>query len=340
MGKTLIIAELSANHNGSLSLAKDTIHAIKESGADALKLQTYTPDTITLNSNKDYFKIKQGTVWDGKTLYNLYKEAYTPWEWHGELFELANSLGLKYLSSPFDISAVDFLEQFDMCAYKIASFEITDVNLIKHAASKNRPMIISTGIATKEDIELAIKCCKDVKNDDITLLKCTSSYPAPIERMNLQTITDMKTAFGCKVGLSDHSMGSIAPVVAVSLGATVVEKHFIIDRKLGGADSGFSLEPDEFKNMVRQIREAELALGRVNYELDDSAKKSREFARSLFVAKDIKKGELFTNKNVKSVRPNFGLHPKYLDEVVGKVALVDIEAGEPLELKYFLNSSI
>lgn len=337
MGKTLIIAELSANHNGSLSLAKETIHAIKESGADALKLQTYTPDTITLNSNKDYFKIKQGTVWDGKTLYNLYKEAYTPWEWHGELFELANSLGLKYLSSPFDISAVDFLEQFDMCAYKIASFEITDVNLIKHAASKNRPMIISTGIATKEDIELAIKCCKDVNNDDITLLKCTSSYPAPIERMNLQTITDMKTTFGCKVGLSDHSMGSIAPVVAISLGATVVEKHFIIDRKLGGADSGFSLEPDEFKNMVRQIRDAELALGYVNYELDDSAKKSREFSRSLFVAKDIKKGELFTKENVKSVRPNFGLHPKYLDEVVGNVALVDIEAGEPLEIRHFRN---
>ncbi len=335
MSNTLIIAELSANHNGSLSLAKETIHAIKESGADALKLQTYTPDTITLNSDKDYFKIKQGTVWDGKTLYNLYKEAYTPWEWHSELFELANSLGLKYLSSPFDMSAVDFLEQFDMCAYKIASFEITDVNLIKHAASKNRPIIISTGIATLEDIELAIKSCKDVGNEDITLLKCTSSYPAPLERMNLQTITDMKTKFNCKVGLSDHSIDSVAPVVAVALGATVVEKHFIIDRKLGGADSGFSLEPQEFKNMVKQIREAETALGKVAYELDDSAKKSREFARSLFVAKDIKKGEVFTSENIKSVRPNFGLHPKCLDEVLGKVATCDIDAGEPLGVGYF-----
>lgn len=335
MSNTLIIAELSANHNGSLSLAKETIHAIKESGADALKLQTYTPDTITLNSDKDYFKIKQGTVWDGKTLYNLYKEAYTPWEWHSELFELANSLGLKYLSSPFDISAVDFLEQFNMCAYKIASFEITDVNLIKHTASKNRPMIISTGIAKLEDIELAIKSCKDVGNEDITLLKCTSSYPAPLNRMNLQTITDMKTKFNCKVGLSDHSIDSIAPVVAVALGALVVEKHFIIDRKLGGADSGFSLEPQEFKNMVKQIREVEAALGKVAYELDDSAKKSREFARSLFVVKDIKKGEVFTSENIKSVRPNFGLHPKYLDEVLGKVATCDIEAGEPLEIRYF-----
>jgi pseudaminic acid synthase len=329
----LIIAELSANHNGSLDLAKKTIIAMKEAGADAVKLQTYTPDTITLNCKNDYFKINQGTLWDGRTLYDLYAEAMTPWEWHKELFDLIESLGMIYLSSPFDSSAVDFLENLNVPAFKIASFEITDVNLIKYAASKQKPMIISTGIATIEDIELAIKTCKSASNNQITLLKCTSSYPAPIDGLNLLTIADMKAKFGCEVGLSDHTMDTVAPIVAVALGATVIEKHFIIDRKLGGADSGFSLEPDEFKKMVLQVRQAEKALGKISYELDKKALKSKEFSRSLFVAKDIKKGEIFTRENIRSVRPSFGLHPKYLDEVLGKYATNDMQMGEPLRFQ-------
>jgi pseudaminic acid synthase len=328
----LIIAELSANHNGSLELAKETIYAMRESGADAVKLQTYTPDTITLNCANEYFQVKQGTIWDGKTLYELYKEAMTPWEWHEELFDLANSLGMRYLSSPFDSSAVDFLEQFDVCAYKIASFEITDTNLISYTAAKQKPMIISTGIATLEDIALALQCCKDMGNSDITLLKCTSSYPAQLCDMNLATIRDLKSRFGVKVGLSDHTTDSVAPIVAASLGASVIEKHFILDRKLGGVDSKFSLEPDEFKKMVSQLRQAKVVLGGVTYELDAKAKRSREFARSLFVAQDVKKGEVLTHSNIRSVRPFFGAHPKYLKEILGKKASRDLAFGEPFLL--------
>jgi len=303
---------------------------MKASGADAVKLQTYTPDTITLNCDSELFKLKQGTVWDGKRFYDLYAEAMTPWEWHEELFELARELGMEVFSSPFDKSAVDFLEELNPYAYKIASFEITDTPLIEYAAAKGRPMIISTGVAELEDIELAVATCKKVGNNDITLLKCTSSYPAPLEEMNLATIADMKSRFGCRVGLSDHSMSIAAPVAAVALGAEVIEKHFILGRKMGGPDSSFSLEPKEFADMVKAVRDAEKLIGKVSYELSEKGKKSREFARSLFVAKDLAAGEEFTEQNIRSVRPAFGLHPKHLGEIVGKKAARDLKKGEPL----------
>ncbi|MDH5716649.1 MAG: pseudaminic acid synthase [Spirochaetia bacterium] len=327
--KVFTIAELSANHNQNIDIAKQTIKAIKESGADSVKLQTYTADTITLNSNKDYFKIKQGTIWDGKNLYDLYKEAYTPWEWHEELFNYAKELGLVSFSSPFDFTAVDFLEKLNVPAYKIASFEITDIPLIEYAAAKGKPMIISTGISTLGDIEEAVNACRKTGNNDITLLKCTSSYPAPIEEANLLTIPNMKEAFGVNVGLSDHTLGSDVAVGAVAVGAKVIEKHFILDRKMGGPDAAFSMEPEEFKAMVQSIRNVEKALGKVNYQLTPKAEKNREFSKSLFVVKDIKSGEKFTEVNIRSIRPGYGLHPKYLKDVIGKRAAVDIEKGEP-----------
>jgi len=326
-----IIAELSANHNGDTGRALEIIKAAKEAGADAVKLQTYTPDTITLDCDNEYFRIKQGTVWDGRGLYELYAEAMTPWEWHEELFVYARSLGLEIFSSPFDKTAVDFLENLSPCAYKIASFEITDAPLISYAAAKGRPMIISTGVATLEDIELAVQSCKDAGNNDITLLKCTSSYPAPLDEMNLATIADMASRFGCKVGLSDHSMSLAAPVVAVSFGATVIEKHFTLRRADGGADSSFSLEPHEFADMVRAVRDTEKLVGAVSYELSEKTKKSREFARSIFVSDDIMAGEVFGESNIRSVRPAFGLHPKYINEIIGKKAARNIKKGEPLE---------
>jgi len=326
-----IIAELSANHNGDISRALEIIKAAKEAGADAVKLQTYTPDTITLDCDNEYFRIKQGTVWDGRGLYELYAEAMTPWEWHEELFAYARSLGLEIFSSPFDKTAVDFLEKLTPCAYKIASFEITDTPLISYTAAKGRPMIISTGVATLEDIELAVQSCKEVGNNDITLLKCTSSYPAPLDEMNLATIADMASRFGCKVGLSDHSMSLAAPVVAVSFGATVIEKHFTLRRADGGADSSFSLEPHEFADMVRAVRDAEKLIGAVSYELSEKTKKSREFARSIFVSDDIMAGEVFVESNIRSVRPAFGLHPKHINEIIGKKATRNIKKGEPLE---------
>lgn len=325
-----IIAELSANHNGSLETAKETIRAMKASGANAVKLQTYTPDTITIDCDNEFFTLKQGTVWDGKKFYDLYAEAMTPWEWHAELFGLARSLGMEVFSSPFDKSAVDFLENLNPYAYKIASFEITDTPLIEYAAKKGRPMIISTGVAELADIELAVQSCKKAGNDDITLLKCTSSYPAPLEEMNLATIADMKSRFGCKVGLSDHSMSIAAPVAAVALGAQVVEKHFILDRGMGGADSSFSLEPSEFADMVKAVRDAEKLVGKTTYELSEKGKKSREFARSLFVAEDIAAGEELTEKNIRSVRPGFGLHPKHISEIIGRKAVRNLKKGEPL----------
>jgi pseudaminic acid synthase len=326
-----IIAELSANHNGDLNRALKIIDAAKKAGADAVKLQTYTPDTITLDCDNEHFRINQGTVWDGRGLYELYREAMTPWEWHEELFAHARSLGLEIFSSPFDKSAVDFLEALNPCAYKIASFEITDTPLISYAASKGRPMIISTGVATLEDIELALKACADAINDDVTLLKCTSSYPAPLDEMNLSTIRDMAGRFGCKVGLSDHSMSLAAPVVAVAYGAQVIEKHFTLSRADGGADSSFSLEPDEFADMVKAVRDAQRVIGAVSYELSEKSKKSREFARSLFVAEDVVAGEVFDESNIRSVRPGFGLHPKYISEIIGKKAARTLQKGEPLE---------
>lgn len=326
--EVFIIAELSANHNGKFDLAKKTIYAMKESGADAVKFQTYTPDSLSLDVDNEYFPVIKGGLWDGYRPYELYKEAQTPWEWQPKLAEYAKSLGLEWLSSPFDFEAVSFLDSIGCPQYKIASFEINDIPLIELTASKGKPMIISTGVAEINDIELAIETCRNAGNHQITLLKCTSNYPATIEDANLVTIPDMIKRFGVKVGISDHTMGSMVPTVAVSLGATVVEKHFILDRKLGGPDSAFSMEPQEFKEMVQSIRQAESALGNVTYEVSESDKNRR---RSLFVVKDIKAGEPFTEENVRSIRPGYGLHPKYLKDMIGKIANENIKKGTPLK---------
>jgi pseudaminic acid synthase len=325
-----IIAELSANHLQSIEVAERTIRAMKESGADAVKLQTYTPDTITIDCDNKYFQVKQGTIWDGRTLYQLYQEAYTPWDWQPKLKALAEELGLICFSSPFDQSAVDFLESMNVPAYKVASFEITDIPLIEYIASKQRPIIISTGIATLADIEEALQTCKKVGNDQIALLKCTSAYPAPFEDANLKTIPDMVSRFGTTVGLSDHTLGISVPLAAVALGAKIIEKHFILDRNLGGPDAPFSLETNEFKTMVTAVREVEKALGEVSYDLNERAKRSREFSRSLFVVKDTKPGEILTQENVRSIRPGYGLHPRHLKDAVGKKAKKAITRGTPL----------
>jgi pseudaminic acid synthase len=328
---TYIIAEMSANHNGSLQTALETIKMAKECGANAIKLQTYRADTITLNCKKDDFMITGGTLWDGKNLYELYEEAFTPWEWHQELFLYARSLDIDIFSSPFDTSAVDFLETLNPSAYKVASFEITDYELIRYMASKQKPMIISTGVALKEEIYDVINICKEVGNENIILLQCTSSYPAPLEDANLLTIPDLAKTFGVIVGLSDHTMGATAPIVAVTLGAKVIEKHFIIDKSIGGADCEFSMEAQDFKKMVEAIRDSEKLLGKVEYSMNEKKQKSRNYARSLYVAKDIKKGEVFTNENVKSVRPGYGLHPKHLPNILGTTALKDFSFGDRLE---------
>ncbi len=325
-----IIAELSANHGGKIEIAKETIKAAKEIGANAIKLQTYTADTLTLNSDNEDFIIKGGTLWDDKKLYDLYKEAYLPWEWHQELFDYARSIDIDIFSSPFDKSAVDFLEQFNPSAYKIASFEITDYELIHYTASKGKPIIISTGIATIDEIQDAIDICKSVGNHDIILLKCTSAYPAALEDANLLTIPNLSQTFGVIAGFSDHTLGIIAPVVATTLGAKVIEKHFILDKSIGGADAEFSLDKKEFEEMIKAVRDAEKLIGKVDYSMTEKKKKSRQFARSLYVAKDIKKGEIFTEENIKSVRPGYGLHPKYLEDVLGKIAERDYEFGERL----------
>lgn len=329
--RTLIIAELSANHGQKLEVALATIKAAKRAGADSIKLQTYTADTLTIDCDNEYFKdIHKGTIWEGRTLYDLYKIAYTPWEWHEELFRVAKEEGLICFSSPFDKTAVDFLEQFNPPAYKIASFEIQDIPLIKYTASKGRPMIMSTGIAELEDIELAVQTCKDAGNNNIILLKCTSSYPAPIEEANLATIQDLKTRFGVEVGLSDHTMGIVAPIVAVTLGARVIEKHFILDKSIGGPDASFSLDENEFSEMVKAIRNAEKAIGKVTYELTEKVKASRKFSRSLFVVKDIKAGAIITEENIRSIRPGYGLHPKHYIEILGKKATKSLKKGTPL----------
>lgn len=329
-----VIAELSANHNQDFELALRTIKAAKESLADAIKIQTYTADTLTIDCDNEYFRINQDTLWDGKTLYELYKEAYTPWEWQPKLKEYAESLGLIFFSTPFDKTAVDFLETLSVPCYKIASFEITDIPLIEYTASKGKPIIISTGIAELKEIDEVVKVCRNTGNNDIALLKCTSSYPAPIEEANLLTIPDLADRFGVISGLSDHTLGSTSAISAVALGAKIIEKHFILDRNNKGPDSTFSMEPVEFKQMVISIREAEKARGRVNYEISEKVKKSRLFARSLFVVKDIKKGEVFTEENIRSIRPGYGLPPKFFYEIVGKQASMDIERGAPLKWEH------
>ena len=332
MGKTFIIAEMSANHNQNKQTALDTIRAAKKAGADAIKIQTYTSETMTLDCNKPDFVLGKG-LWEGDTYFQLYRKAYTPWEWHEEIFRVAKEEGLICFSTPFDKTAVDFLEELGNPIYKIASFEITDIPLINYIASKRKPVILSTGIATMEDIQLALDTLKKGGCEDITLLKCTSAYPAPIEDANLMTILDMKQRFGVKVGLSDHSEGSTVPMAAVALGAEVVEKHFIIDRSIGGPDSAFSMNAEEFAQMVNNVRQVEKSLGTVYYPTDITKIKGREHSRSLYVAENIKAGEVITEKNVRSIRPGFGLHPKYLAEVIGKTAIRDLEKGERFSLK-------
>jgi len=327
---TYIIAELSANHGGKIEIAKETIKAAKECGANAIKLQTYTADTITLDCDKEDFIIKGGTLWDDKKLYDLYKEAYLPWEWHEEIFSYAREIGIDIFSSPFDKTAVDFLDKFNPSAYKIASFEITDYELIRYTASKMKPIIISTGIATIDEIQDAVDICKKVGNHNIILLKCTSSYPAPLEDANLKTIPNLAETFGVISGFSDHTLGSTAPIVAVTLGAKVIEKHFILDKSIGGADAEFSMDKQEFRDMVKAIRDTEKLIGKVDYSMTEKKQKSRQFSRSLYVAKDIKKGELFTEENIRSVRPGYGKHPKYLGEVLGKKAKKEYSFGNRL----------
>ena len=322
-----IIAELSANHNGSLDNALATIKAAKRAGADCIKLQTYTADTITLDCDKEDFIIK-GTIWDGKKLHTLYQEAYTPWEWHEELYRVAKEEGLICFSSPFDKTAVDFLESLNSPAYKIASFEITDIPLIEYVASKMKPIIISTGIAELEDIELALDACHRMGNYDVALLKCTSSYPAPIEEANMCMVKDLAERYNVISGLSDHTMGATVPVVATCFGAKIIEKHFILDRSIGGPDASFSMNEAEFTAMVKAVREAESAIGKVDYSLTEKQAKGKDFSRSLYVVEDMKAGDVFTEKNVRSIRPGFGLHPKYLNDILGNKVNRDLEKGE------------
>ena len=326
MSKTFIIAEMSANHNQHKEVALETIKAAKKAGADAIKIQTYTAETMTLDCDKPDFVLGKG-LWEGDTYFQLYRKAYTPWEWHEEIFHVAREEGITCFSTPFDKTAVDFLEDLGNPIYKIASFEIVDIPLIKYIAQKNKPIILSTGVATEEDIVLALETIRAEGNNDITLLKCTSAYPAPLEDANLLTIPDMKRRFGVKVGLSDHSDGSVVPMTAVALGAEVIEKHFIIDRSIGGPDSVFSMEAEEFAQMVESVRNVKKSLGKVFYPTDPWAIKGREHSRSLYVAEDMKVGDVITEQNVRSVRPGFGLHPKYLPELLGKKVNRDIEKG-------------
>lgn len=325
-----VIAEISANHNQSLALARETIEAAAEAGADAIKLQTYRPDTITFNGRTEPFQVREGTLWDGRTLYDLYQQGETPWEWHAELFELAQSLGMHAFSSPFDPTAVDFLETLDVPAYKIASFEITDIPLIEKVARIGKPVILSSGIAREDDIRLALDACRRAGNDQVILLKCTSFYPAPVEELNLLTIADIPVRFGVPAGISDHTMTSTAAIAAVALGACVIEKHIIVDRALGGLDSEFSTNPQEFAAMVGAVRELEIALGEVTYELTPKVAPSRRYARSLFVVEDVTAGDVVTEVNVRSIRPADGMAPVRLPEVVGRRFATDVVAGTPL----------
>ena len=332
--KTFIIAEMSANHLQDYDRAVEIIKKAAWAGADAIKLQTYTPDTITLDCDNEYFKIKQGTIWDGTTLHKLYQTAYTPWEWQPKLKEAAEKEGLVFFSSPFDFTSVDFLEKMDVPAYKIASFEVTDIPFIEYIASKGKPIIMSTGIARMGDIQDALDACKRMRNENVALLKCTSSYPAPVEEANLKTIPNMKEPFNVITGLSDHTMGHAVSVGGVALGAKIIEKHMTLRRSDGGADSKFSMEPEEFKEMVDNIRIVEKAIGSVNYDLSEKQSNSREHSRSLFIVKDVKKGEKFTEENVKSIRPGFGIETKYIKDIIGKSARLDIKKGTPVKWSF------
>lgn len=326
-----IVAEISANHNGDYNRAVETIHAAADAGADAVKLQTYTADTITIDSDLPYFQINEGTIWDGTTLYKLYEEAYTPWEWQPRLKEEANKLGLECFSSPFDFSSVDFLEKMDVPAYKIASYEINDIPLIRKVAALHKPIIFATGVALPEDIELALKVCKEEGNEDIILLKCVSAYPTPYEEVNLRVINTLEEKYDCIAGLSDHTMGGVVAVGSVALGGKMIEKHLTLRRADGGADSVFSMEPQEFADMVRDVRIMEKALGKPEYVLTDTQKIEHGGSRSLFVVKDVAAGEVLTPDNIRSIRPGDGLHTKYYEEILGKQAQRALKKGEPLD---------
>jgi len=327
---TYIIAEMSANHNQDFDQAVKIIEAAKEAGADAIKLQTYTPDTMTVDCDNEYFQIK-GTLWDGRKLYELYSEAYTPWDWQPRLKQLANELGLDLFSTAYDETAVDFLEAMNVPAYKIASFENVDLPLLRRIALTDRPIIMSTGMATLAEIDEAVRTIREASGNQLALLKCTSAYPALPEEMNLRTIPYLTEAFSVPVGLSDHTLDIAVPVAAVALEACIIEKHFTLSRATPGPDSAFSLEPQEFKAMVKAVRTAEKALGRVHYRVSEREAKSRVFRRSLFVVKDIKAGEVFTEENVRSIRPGHGLPPKYLKDVLGRWAMRDIARGTPVD---------
>lgn len=328
-----IIAEVSANHNGSIERAEAIIRAAADAGADAVKLQTYTADTMTIPCNNEYFRIK-GTLWEGKTLHDLYQEAYTPWEWQPRLKALANDLGMDCFSTPFDATAVDFLEKMNVPCHKVASFEVVDIPLLKKIASTGKPVIMSTGMASLAEIDEAVTTLRENGTTELALLKCTSAYPAPPEEANLRTIPHLAQAFNCVSGLSDHTLGSAVAVGAVAVGARIIEKHFTLARADGGPDSAFSMEPHEFRQMVQDIRTVEKALGTVCYDLTPKQKESRVFRRSLFVVKDMKAGEVFTEENVRSIRPGYGLMPKFLPEILGRKTSKKISIGTPLEWKF------
>jgi pseudaminic acid synthase len=333
-----IVAEVSANHHGSFDQAAQIIGAAKEAGADAVKLQTYTPDTITISSDREEFRVSGGTIWDGRTLHDLYAEACTPWEWQPRLKKLSDDLGMDLFSTAFDATAVDFLEQMGVPVHKVASFELVDIPLIQKMARTGKPLIMSTGMATVEEIEEAVQSAQQAGAAQIALLKCTSAYPAPVEEMNLRTIPEMARRFAVPVGLSDHTMGIAAPVAAVALGACIIEKHLTLSRSTPGPDSAFSLEPQEFKAMVEAVRTAEKALGAVNFGVSAGEHASSAFRRSLFVVEDMKQGETFTLSNVRSIRPGYGLHPRHLTEVLGKSAVQRIKRGTPLTWDHVVRS--
>ncbi len=325
-----VVAEMSGNHNQSYEKAVEIVYAAKKAGADAIKLQTYTPDTITIDCDNEHFRIGKGTIWEGQNLYDLYREAYTPWEWQPKLKEIADTLGIDLFSTPFDETAVNFLDEMNVPAYKIASFELLDIPLLRKVAQTGKPIIMSIGMATLAEIDEAVRAVRKAGGSQLALLKCTSAYPAPPEEMNLRTIPHLAKAFYLPVGLSDHTLGIAVPVASVALGACIIEKHLTLSRSVPGPDSAFSLEPHEFKTMVEAVRTAEKALGEVSYEMTEGETTSRVFRRSLFVVKDMKAGEVLTEENVRSIRPGYGLPPKYLKDVLGRRAATNIWKGTPL----------
>lgn len=330
-----IIAEMSGNHNQSLTRALEIVEAAAQAGADALKIQTYTADTMTLNLKENEFFIKdQKSLWSGRSLYDLYSEAYTPWEWHKPIFDRCHELGMIYLSTPFDATAVDFLETLNPPIYKIASFENTDIPLIKKVAQTHKPMIISTGMASEEELDLTVKTARENGATEIILLKCTSSYPATAENTNILTIPDLKEKFKTEVGLSDHTVGISVACASVALGATVIEKHFTISRSEGGVDSAFSLEPHELKELVIQTKQAWQALGQVSYGPTPSELGSMVFRRSIYITEDIKKGDILTTRNLRCIRPGLGLPPKYYEQLLGRIVNTDLKRGTPMKLEY------